>query len=48
MPAVIIVTAIAWAYVEYGKLPEISFILYGVKPVIIAVVLQALWGLLKP
>jgi len=47
MPAVIIVTAIAWAYVEYGKLPEIAFILYGVKPVIIAVVLQALWGLLK-
>lgn len=47
MPAVIIVTAIGWAYVEYGKLPEISFILYGVKPVIIAVVLQALWGLLK-
>jgi chromate transporter len=47
MPAVIIVTAIAWAYVEYGKLPEIGFILYGVKPVIIAIVLQALWGLLK-
>jgi chromate transporter len=47
VPAVIIVTALAWAYVEYGKLPEVSFILYGIKPVIIAVVLQALWGLGK-
>jgi chromate transporter len=31
--------------VRFGKLPEIKAILYGVKPVIIAVVLQALWGL---
>ena len=45
LPAVFIVSAFAWAYVRYGSLPEIAGILYGVKPVIIAIVLQALWGL---
>jgi chromate transporter len=45
LPAAVIVTAIAWAYVQYGKLPKAEGLLYGVKPVIIAVVLQALWGL---
>ncbi len=44
-PAVLIVTAIAWAYVRYGTLPAVAGVLYGVKPVIIAVVVQALWGL---
>jgi chromate transporter len=45
LPAALIVTAIAWAYVRYGALPQVVAILHGVKPVIIAVVLQALWGL---
>jgi chromate transporter len=35
----------AWGYVRYGKLPQVEGVLYGVKPVIIAVVIQALWGL---
>jgi chromate transporter len=46
-PAVLIVTAIAWAYVRFGTLPELAGALYGVKPVILAVVIQALWGLGK-
>jgi chromate transporter len=45
MPAVLIVMAIAWAYVRFGALPEVAGVLYGVKPVIIAVVIQALWAL---
>jgi chromate transporter len=45
VPAVLIVSAIAWAYVAYGTLPAVEGVLYGVKPVIIAVVVQALWGL---
>src|SRR3977135_1033696 len=36
LPAACIVTLIAWAYVRYGKLPQIEGILYGIKPVIIA------------
>lgn len=45
LPATIIVSACAWAYVEYGSLPQAAGLLYGVKPVIIVIVLQALWSL---
>jgi chromate transporter len=45
IPAMVIVLAFAWAYVRFQKLPEVTWLLYGVKPVIIAIVLQALWGL---
>jgi len=45
MPAMLIVLGFAWAYVRYGSLPQVSGILYGVKPVIIAIVLQAFWAL---
>jgi chromate transporter len=42
LPAVLLVTAIAWAYVEYRSLPQLGWLLYGIKPVIIAIVVQAL------
>lgn len=45
LPAAVIVTVLAWAYAKYGHLPNADAVLYGVKPVIIAVVLQALWAL---
>jgi chromate transporter len=45
LPAFAMVSAFAWAYVHFGHLPAISALLYGVKPVVIAVILQALWGL---
>ena len=45
LPASLMVAAIAWAYVRWGALPEVGAILYGVKPVIIAIVAQALWRL---
>ncbi len=46
-PAMVIVMAFAWVYVNYGATPEVEWLLYGIKPVIIAIVLQALWGLGK-
>ncbi len=46
-PAVAIVLGVAWAYVRFGALPAAAGVLYGVKPVVIAVVLQALWGLTR-
>ncbi len=44
-PAALIVLACAWAYAEYGSLPDAEAVLYGVKAVIIGVVAQALWRL---
>ncbi|UYZ59356.1 chromate efflux transporter [Hymenobacter latericus] len=45
LPAMLIVMALAWVYVRFGTLPAFSGVLYGVKPVIVAVVAQALWSL---
>ena len=45
LPAVVIVLGFAWAYVRFGQLPAVGHILYGVKPVVVAIVLQALWRL---
>ena len=45
LPATLIVTGFAWAYVRYGSIPQVKGVLYGVKPVIIAIILQALWSL---
>jgi chromate transporter len=47
VPAMLIVLGCAWAYARFGKFPQAEAILYGIKPVIIAVVFQALWGLGK-
>lgn len=43
LPAALIVPGCGWGKVRYGSLPEFAAILYGVKPVIIAIVLRALW-----
>ena len=45
IPAALITAAVAWAYVRYARLPEAAAVLYGIKPVVIAIVLQALWSL---
>jgi chromate transporter len=45
LPAALLVGAIAWAYVRFGALPQVASLLYGIKPVVIAIVLQALWRL---
>lgn len=45
VPAAVITLALAWVYVRFGKIPQVGGVLYGVKPVIIVVVVQALWKL---
>ncbi len=45
LPAAFIVGLIAWAYMRYGALPAVVGVLDGVKPVVIAIVAQALWQL---
>jgi chromate transporter len=44
-PAAMIVAALAWAYVRFGALPQVTGILAGMTPVVIAIVLQAIWNL---
>ena len=45
LPATLLTAALAWAYVRFGSLPRAAGLLYGVKPVILAVVVQAIVGL---
>ncbi len=45
VPASLTTLALAWAYVRYGRMPQMAGFLYGTKPVIVAIVAQALWRL---
>ena len=45
VPAALITGVLAWAYVRFGTVPAAAWLLYGVKPVILAVVVQAVWRL---
>lgn len=47
LPAAGIVLVLAWLYLNYGTTPAGEWLLYGIKPVIIAIILQALWGLAR-
>lgn len=47
LPAMLMTLGVAWAYVRYGSLPQALWILGGIKPVIIAIIVIALWGLFK-
>jgi chromate transporter len=44
-PAMLIVLALAWAYVRFGATPQVTWLLYGIKPVVIAIIAQSLVGL---
>ncbi|MDX1932169.1 MAG: chromate efflux transporter [Capsulimonadales bacterium] len=48
LPAALIVSGFAWAYVRFGALPTVAGLLQAVKPVVVAVVLQAMAGLVRP
>ena len=45
LPAMLIVLALAWLYQRFGTLPQAGWLLYGIKPVVIAIIIQALWKL---
>jgi len=47
LPAALISGFGAWLYVRYGSLPELSPLLFGIKPAILAVILAAVWRLGK-
>ncbi len=45
LPAFLIVTGLAWVYVEFNEVPAIRWALYGITPVVIAIVANAIVGL---
>ena len=47
LPAMLIVWALATIYVRHQTFPQVEWLMYGIKPVIIAIVVQALWQLGK-
>ena len=47
IPAVIITAIFAWAYQQYGKLPQVQPFIYGIAPAIIAVIVAAMISLGK-
>jgi chromate transporter len=47
LPATLIVLAFAWAYARYGSTPQAEGLLYGITPVVVAIIIHALWGLLR-
>jgi chromate transporter len=45
LPAMLMILALSWAYVRYGTLPAAQWILYGVNPIVISIIADALWSL---
>ena len=47
VPACLMVSALAWIYTRYGRTPQAGWLLYGIGPVIIAIIADAVWRLGK-
>src|ERR1017187_9224074 len=45
LPATLATLALAWDYVRFGGLPLAQGLLYGAKPVMVAIIVQAVWKL---
>src|SRR5213083_2359847 len=43
LPSLAILIALSWLYVSYGNVPLVAGVLYGIKPAVVAIVLQAAW-----
>ena len=47
LPSAVMVTVLAWVYLRFGSLPQVAGVLYGVKPIVIALIVQAVFKLAK-
>jgi chromate transporter len=47
LPAAVLVVALAWAYLRFGALPQVAGLLFGIKPVVVALLAQAVWNLAR-
>ncbi len=46
-PAATITLFLAWLYVQYGELPQVKPLLWGIKPAVLVIIMSALWKLGK-
>jgi len=47
LPAAVIVVGLAWAYGRFGAVPQVTGLLFGIKPVVVALIAQAVWNLAR-
>ena len=47
LPAAVLVVALAWAYHTFGSVPQVAGLLVGIKPVVVALIAQAVWNLAR-
>jgi chromate transporter len=47
LPAAVLVVALAWAYLRFGAVPQVAGLLFGIKPVVVALIAQAIWNLAR-
>ncbi len=45
LPAMCMVLGLSWLYVRFGSLPQTAWLMYGIQPIVIAIIAQALWTL---
>jgi chromate transporter len=45
LPAAVLVVALGWAYLRFGAVPQMAGLLFGIKPVVVALMAQAIWNL---
>ncbi|MDB5727710.1 MAG: chrA [Noviherbaspirillum sp.] len=43
LPSLVILIALSWIYIEFGNVPIVTNVLYGIKPAVVAIVLAAAW-----
>ncbi|HWZ99366.1 MAG TPA: chromate efflux transporter [Candidatus Dormibacteraeota bacterium] len=47
LPSAFLVGVLAWIYQRYGSAPQLGAILFGVKPIVVALIVQAVWSLAR-
>ncbi len=47
LPAAVMVVALAWTYLKFGTVPQVAGLLFGIKPVVVALMAQAIWNLAR-
>lgn len=47
LPAAVLVVGLAWVYGRFGTMPQVAGLLFGIKPVVVALIAQAVWNLAR-